>query len=60
MPEDNPYLRQAKENLDIYLQLSVQFERAKSEKAKTIGVNKNKGKLTEAETVEMIKQREKL
>jgi tetratricopeptide (TPR) repeat protein len=39
LPEDNPYLKNAKDNLDIFLQLSVQFERAKTEKARTIGIN---------------------
>ena len=40
LPEENPYLKAAKDNLDVYLQLSVQYERAKTEKAKLIGVNK--------------------
>lgn len=64
LPEENPYLKNAKDNLDIFLQLSVQFERAKTEKAKTIGVNKPtkeaqniaKQRVTE----EMMRQRERL
>lgn len=40
LPEDNPYLKNSKENLDIFLSLSVSQERHKNEKAKMIGSNK--------------------
>lgn len=64
LPEENPYLKNAKDNLDIFLQLSVQFERAKTEKAKSIGVNKPtkeaQNMAKQRVTEEMMRQRERL
>jgi len=43
LPADSPYLKNAKDNFDTFLKMSVNYERVKNEKAKTIGTNKNKG-----------------